>query len=105
MELFKGYTASGMFFLDIVAVIPYASVGAPNYIFLRFLKLVNFTQYLGYFTDFVLGFLTIFNNEQQKIFQSLFQLLVQIFFLAHICGCIWILIGETLVTYNEEGVI
>ena len=38
----------GSFFLDVIAVVPY-SIYNPNYIFLRYLKLVKFTTYQKYF--------------------------------------------------------
>ena len=48
-ELFFNYLQGGFVF-DMIAVLPYSTF-APNYIFLRFIKLWYFNKYLTYFTD------------------------------------------------------
>jgi len=63
-ELFSNYFGTP-FFVDVIAVIPYSLLGMSNYIFLRFLKLLEFAKYLSYFTEFVLFFAQSFINTEQ----------------------------------------
>lgn len=74
LELFENYI-KGSFIVDVIAMFPY-SVYKSELIFLRFIKIVNFNRYLGYFTNIMIEMLQyILENSQVKIVISIFKLL------------------------------
>ena len=65
----------GNFCTDLIAMCPY-SVLYPNLIILRYLKLLKYNTYLGYFEEFIVELCNTFmNNEQIKLFISMFRLM------------------------------
>jgi|TARA_B110001450_G_C17252055_1_gene331947 hypothetical protein len=67
---------SGQFVSDVIAVLPW-SVLAPDYIFLRYLKLRKFAVYQGYFDEFVAQSASSYlNNEQIGKLIGAFRLVI-----------------------------
>jgi len=82
--------------VDLVCIFPYSLIKSEM-IFLRWLKVAQFNNYLGYFTDFISGICQgILNPEQIKYMVNVFKLFLQIMIVSHFCACIWLLTGGFL---------
>lgn len=66
----------GSFFLDVIAVVPY-SIYSPQYIFLRYLKLLKFSIYQKYFNQFIVEMLhSSIEKQQLNKVNEMFDLVV-----------------------------
>lgn len=94
---------SGQFVSDVIAVLPW-SVLAPDYIFLRYLKLRKFAVYQGYFDEFVAQSASSYlNNEQIGKLIGAFRLVIQIAFVSHFLANVWVLLGQFEKENNDDG--
>ena len=88
---------------DVIAVLPWVDI-APNYIFMRYLKLAKFNDYQNHFDEFFCEFLILFmNKESVKTVIQLFRLFMQICLFTHFFGCLWIRIGMYEQIDKDDG--
>ena len=87
----------GSFIWDAIALVPYVKVGLPEFLFLRYLKIIRIANYQKYFDDFLVEMMEPYtDNEKIKNMINMFDLIVLLSFVSHFCACMWIRIGSTL---------
>ena len=99
-DIFLNYI-KGNFITDLIAFVPYSMIYRPM-VFLRYIKLLKYNTYLGYFEDFVIELCKFMNYKQLQIFRSMFRLLFQLSMVSHLIASFWCLIGNYLLE-NETG--
>ena len=91
------------FLPDLIAIIPY-STQAPQWIFLRLIKVIQMSKYQCFFDDYIIEFLG--SCVQKKFLLSIikiFDLIILLFFVSHFFACIWLLIGYGLMINEKDG--
>ena len=92
------------FIIDAIAVVPYVYMGHPEFLFLRYLKIIRITNYQKYFDDFLIEMMEPYtDNEKIKNLINMFDLIVLLSFVSHFCACIWIRIGSILLIDYQQG--
>ena len=83
----------GTFVFDCIAVFPYNHYH-PDYIFLRYLKLLKVREYQNYFNNYIYeSLLAYLDKSSLRNIINLFGLLVLLAFTSHIFAVLWMLIG------------